>query len=44
MMNMRTHREEVARILQEILAHPNARIAAQNKLYVVKASLLTKRK
>lgn len=41
-MNKRTHKEEVVKILQDILAQPNARIAAQNKLYKIKASLLTK--
>ena len=41
-MNRRTHKEEIVRILQDILAQPNARIAAQNKLYSVRASLLTK--
>ena len=43
-MNQRTHKEQVVQILQEILAQPNARTAAQNKLYTVKASLLTKAK
>lgn len=43
-MNQRTHKEEIVRLLQEILAQPNARTAAQNKLYVTKASLLAKRK
>lgn len=43
-MNKRTHKEEIVRILQDILAQPNARIAAQHKLYTLKASLLTKRK
>ena len=43
-MNRRTHKEEVVKILQDILAHPNARTAAQHKLYTLKASLLTKRK
>lgn len=43
-MNKRTHKEEVVKILQDILAHPNARCAAQHQLYVFKASLLTKGK
>lgn len=43
-MNKRTHKEEVVRILQDILAMPNARSAAQHQLYIYKASLLTKRK
>lgn len=43
-MNKRTHKEEVVKILQDILAHPNARTAAQHQLYVYKASLLTKNK
>lgn len=43
-MNKRTHKEEVVKILQEILAHPNARTAAQHTLYAYKAQLLTKRK
>ena len=41
-MNKRSHKEEVVRILQEILAQPNARTAAQKQLYLYKASLLTK--
>ena len=43
-MTKREHKEEVVRILQEILAESNARYAAQKKLYVLKASLLTKGK
>lgn len=43
-MNRRTHKESVVLILQEILAQPNARAAAQNKLYQVRASLLSKAK
>lgn len=43
-MTKREHKEEVVRVLQEILAEPNARYAAQKKLYVLKASLLTKGK
>lgn len=43
-MNKRTHKEEVVKILQEILAAPNARHAAQHKLYQIKATLLTKGK
>lgn len=43
-MNIRGHREQVVNILQEILAQPNARYAAQRKLYEIRATLLTKRK
>ena len=43
-MTKREHKEEVVTILQEILAEPNARVAAQKKLYLIKASLLTKGK
>ena len=43
-MNKRTHKEEIVKILQDILACPNARCAAQHQLYVFKASLLTKGK
>lgn len=43
-MNIRSHREQVVNILQEILAQPNARCAAQRKLYEIRATLLTKRK
>lgn len=38
------HKIAMVRTLQEILAKPNARIAAQHKLYLIKASLLTKGK
>lgn len=41
-MNRRQHKEEVVKILQEILEKPNARYAAQHKLYTFKAQLLTK--
>ena len=41
-MTKKEHKQEVVHILQEILAQPNARTAAQHKLYLVKASLLTK--
>lgn len=41
-MTKRHHKEEVVRILQAILAEPNARYAAQHRLYTIKASLLTK--
>lgn len=43
-MNKRTHKEQIVALLQEILAQPNARYAAQHKLYTLKASLLTKGK
>ena len=43
-MNLREHKEQIIQLLQEILAEPNARIAAQHKLYIIKASMLTKRK
>lgn len=43
-MNIRTHREEIVRILQEVLSEPNARTAAQRKLYTLRASLLIKAK
>lgn len=41
-MTKRNHKELVVFMLQEILAQPNARIAAQRKLYEVRASLLTR--
>lgn len=43
-MTKREHKQEIVNILQEILAQPNARVATQNKLYKIKATLLTKRK
>lgn len=43
-MNIRKHKELVAEVLKGILAQPNARTAAQHELYLIKASLLTKRK
>lgn len=43
-MNRRQHKEEIVAILQEILAEPNARTAAQRKLYAIRASLLSKKK
>lgn len=43
-MNIRKHKELVAEVLQAILTQPNARTAAQHELYLIKASLLTKRK
>ena len=42
-MNKREHTEGMVALLQEVLAQQNARIAAQHKLYTLKASLLTKR-
>lgn len=41
-MTKRQHKESIVAILQAILAEPNARYAAQKKLYLIKASLLTK--
>ena len=41
-MTKRNHKEQIVYLLQEILAKPNARSAAQRKLYKVRASLLTK--
>lgn len=41
-MTKREHKKAVVAILCEILAEPNARYAAQKKLYLIKASLLTK--
>ena len=41
-MTKKDHKRQVVYMLQEILAKPNARIAAQHKLYEVRASLLTK--
>lgn len=43
-MTKREHKEAVVEILQAILAEPNARVATQKKLYLIKASLLTKEK
>lgn len=43
-MTKREHKQEIVNILQAILAEPNARYAAQRKLYAIKATLLTKRK
>lgn len=43
-MNIRQHKEMIVAILQEVLSEPNARTAAQRKLYAVRASLLTKKK
>ena len=43
-MNIRQHKEMVVAILQEVLSEPNARTAAQRKLYTVRASLLNKKK
>lgn len=41
-MTKKEHKEAIVNILQEILAQPNARTAAQHQLYLYKASLLTK--
>ena len=43
-MNIRRHKELVVQVLQEVLAEPNARTAAQHKLFILKASLLTKQR
>ena len=43
-MTKREHIQSVVILLQEILAEKNARMAAQHKLYLYKASLLTKNK
>lgn len=43
-MNIRTHNEEMVRLLQAVLSAPNARTAAQNKLYNLRATLLVKTK
>lgn len=43
-MTKREHKQQMVAVLQEILAQPNARCAAQHKLYIIKASLLTRGK
>ena len=41
-MTKKDHKRQIVYMLQEILAKPNARSAAQRKLYEVRASLLTR--
>lgn len=41
-MTKREHKREMIRLLQDVLAQPNARTAAQKQLFLLKASMLTK--
>lgn len=41
-MTKREHKREMIRLLQGVLAQPNARTAAQKQLFLLKASMLTK--